>query len=107
MTYLDVLLFFVVPPILLVAAVRRRSLARLGAVPIALLLVIVYASASPWDNAAVAHGLWDFAPERILGVRLWHLPVEEYLFFGLQTLLTGLWVQSRLARLFQEREVRP
>jgi lycopene cyclase domain-containing protein len=64
----------------------------------AALLGIVYAATSPWDNAAVAMGLWDFDPARILGVRLGWLPLEEYAFFGLQTLLTGVWALDRLRR---------
>ena len=39
-------------------------------------------------------------------MKLIHLPLEEYLFFGLQTLLTGLWVGRRLQRLPAREEVR-
>lgn len=106
MTYLGLLLTFVLPPILALLVLRWRSLARIGAMPMGCLLLIVYASATAWDNFAVANGLWDYAPDRILGVRLGHVPAEEYLFFGLQTLLTGLWVQSRLARIFAGQEAR-
>jgi lycopene cyclase domain-containing protein len=63
-----------------------------------LLLVIVYVATTPWDSAAVARGLWDFDPGRIAGMRLGRLPIEEYLFFGLQAALTGVWVLHRLAR---------
>ncbi len=107
MTYFGLLLLFVLPPILLLLALRWRALASIGIVPLGLMLVIVYVSATIWDNAAVALGLWDYAPERIVGTRLWLVPIEEYLFYGLQTLLTGLWVQSRLARLLAAREVHP
>jgi len=56
----------------------------------------VYATATPWDSAAVARGLWGFDPQRILGIRAFGLPVEELAFFGLQTLLTAIWVRHRL-----------
>jgi len=96
MTYSSFLLVFVVLPILLLGWRFRSSLDRRAVLPFTCLLVIVYVATSPWDNAAVAHGLWSFDPERIWGIRIIHLPVEEYLFFGLQTVLTGLWVWRRL-----------
>lgn len=99
MTYARFLGLFVLLPILASAWLLRADLARGELRPMLLLLVIVYVATSPWDNAAVAHGLWDFDDARTWGVRLAYLPAEEYLFFGLQTVLTGLWVRARLARL--------
>lgn len=49
-------------------------------------LAIVYAFTCPWDNWAVARGIWGFPDGRYL-FRIRHLPIEEYAFFGLQTLL--------------------
>jgi len=96
MTYAVFLLVFVVPPVVLVLWRCGATLRDRGWVPVAVLLAIVYAATSPWDNAAVAMGLWDFDPERIAGVRIGWLPLEEYAFFGLQTLLTGVWALDRL-----------
>lgn len=98
MTYGSFLLVFLVVPAALFAWLLRpawRPLLR-ALLP---LLLIVYATATPWDNFAAASGLWTFDPEKISGLRLWHLPIEEYGFFGLQTLLTGMWVSRRLERL--------
>ncbi|HEY0789861.1 MAG TPA: lycopene cyclase domain-containing protein [Chthoniobacterales bacterium] len=50
-----------------------------------LVLLIVVAFTTPWDNYAVAHGMWDF-PDSRYAFRIWHLPVEEYCFFVLQGL---------------------
>lgn len=98
MTYGGFLALFVVVP--LVAALWRFGGALLdgGWRAMGLLLVIVYVATTPWDNGAVARGLWDFDPARINGVRLGWLPIEEYAFFGLQALLTGVWVLDRLGR---------
>lgn len=104
MTYAGFLALFVVVPLAWVGWLARREAVWLGPLPLGMLLVVVYAAASPWDNAAVARGLWDFAAERLWGIRLGYLPLEEYLFFGLQTLLTGLWVQRRLVRAFRREE---
>ncbi len=48
------------------------------------ILGIVVAFTSPWDNWAVAKGIWDFPPERVW-FRIGKLPVEEYAFFVIQS----------------------
>ena len=89
---------FVVLPILLMAVRYRKTLTARSLAPLGLLLGVVYAATTPWDNLAVKWGLWGFDPERIWGIKLGYLPLEEYLFFGLQTVLVGLWARARLAR---------
>jgi lycopene cyclase domain-containing protein len=98
MTYARFLGLFVVLPILWLLFRYRRTLSWRGLVPMGLLLVVVYTATTPWDNLAVKWGLWGFEPERIWGIKLGYLPLEEYLFFGLQTLLVGLWAAERLRR---------
>lgn len=92
MTYGRVLVFFVLPAIAVAAAVAlarkkldARFFAALGA-----LLVIVYAATTPWDNLAVKWGIWHFDWQKTWGVRFAYLPLEEYLFFGLETVLAAL-----------------
>ena len=101
MTYARFLGLFVVLPILFLLVRYRRTLTARGLAPMGLLLVVVYAATSPWDNLAVKWGLWGFDPERIWGIKLGYLPLEEYLFFGLQTLLVGLWARDRLRRVLE------
>jgi lycopene cyclase domain-containing protein len=107
MTYARFLGLFVVLPLLFLVWRYRRTFTARSLAPLGILLVVVYAATSPWDNLAVKWGLWGFDPERIWGIKLGYLPLEEYLFFGLQTLLVGLWARARLARvLAKEPEVR-
>ncbi|PTL81713.1 lycopene cyclase domain-containing protein [Vitiosangium sp. GDMCC 1.1324] len=101
MTYARFLGLFVVLPILFLVVRYRRTLTLRGLAPMGLLLGVVYAATSPWDNLAVKWGLWGFDPERIWGLKLGYLPLEEYLFFGLQTLLVGLWARERLRRVLE------
>jgi 15-cis-phytoene synthase/lycopene beta-cyclase len=96
MTYSGFLALFVVPPLVFIVLLCRGVLAHRGWRPIVALLVIVYATATPWDSAAVARGYWGFDQRRIVGVRAFGLPLEELAFFGLQTLLTSIWVRRRL-----------
>ena len=35
----------------------------------------------PWDIVFTQNGIWGFNPEYFLGVTLFHLPIEEWLFF--------------------------
>ncbi|HXX30445.1 MAG TPA: lycopene cyclase domain-containing protein [Myxococcaceae bacterium] len=97
MTYGRFLLLFLVLPLGVLAL--RGELARGPWRPLLLVLGLAYAATTPWDAWAVAHGLWAFPPGKVWGPRLLGLPLEEYCFFGLQTLLTGLWVRRRLERL--------
>ncbi len=104
MTYARFLGLFVVLPILFLLVRYRRTLTARGLAPMGLLMVVVYAATSPWDNLAVKWGLWGFKPELIWGIKIGYLPLEEYLFFGLQTLLVGLWARERLRRVLEASE---
>jgi len=52
-------------------------------------IALIYTT--PWDNVLVARGIWGYAPQRVLGLTIGWVPLEEYLFFVLQPLLIGLW----------------
>ena len=103
MTYLQFHLLFIVPPVLLLFSGLRRSLAALGtrgwwalwAVP---LIALVYTT--PWDAYLIRSGVWGYGSERVLGA-LWGVPFEEYAFFLLQPLLTGMVFYRLLARLLE------
>jgi lycopene beta-cyclase len=53
------------------------------------LLAIIYTT--PWDNYLVATGVWYYNPRLVTGLLLGYVPVEEYTFFVLETILSGLW----------------
>jgi lycopene cyclase domain-containing protein len=97
-TYTAYLLWFVVPPTPLVLWRFGGVLCDRGWAAIALLLVIVYATATRWDHGSIALDLWRFDPDKIVGPTWGGVPVEEYAFFGLQTVFTGVWVLHRLER---------
>lgn len=48
---------------------------------------------TPWDNYLVASGVWNYEPDLVNGFKIGWVPIEEYNFFWLQTLLTGSWFQ--------------
>ena len=93
MTYRAVHAVFVLPAIAALAlwlGPRRGSLPRRAGWAVPAIAVIALAWATPWDNYLVKHGIWVYGPDRVIGT-IGYVPVEEYLFFLLQPVLTGLW----------------
>lgn len=98
MTYLQFHLVFIFPPLILLAWLRPWR--RLGPgtgrfIPILALIAFVYTT--PWDNYLVKSGVWGYGADRVIAV-IGYVPVEEYLFFVLQPLLTGLFLYLVLER---------
>jgi lycopene cyclase domain-containing protein len=70
---------------------------------IALHVVVAVVYTTPWDNYLVANGVWYYDPALVTGLVLGWVPVEEYAFFVLQTVLAGLWMLFLAKRLqFQQ-----
>lgn len=101
MTYFTFLLRFLVIPIVLLIGITLRDAVKHRPTPgfasrqvplvIAahILLALVYTT--PWDNYLVASGVWMYNPDLVTGIVLGYVPLEEYTFFVLETLLAGLW----------------
>jgi lycopene cyclase domain-containing protein len=102
MTYFGFLLRFLVIPILVFLAITwwdnrkgkpTRGFANGRAVWTAILIHVIIAVTytTPWDNYLVATGVWYYNPELVTGIVLGYVPIEEYTFFVLETILAGLW----------------
>ena len=116
LTYGQFLALFLLPPIagLAILVVRDQwDRRRLGAVAkhargrgqwwlLAGLIVVAIVYTIPWDSHLIAEGVWSYAPSRLSGIMLAGIPLEELLFFPLQTLLLGLWVFWLTPRLAAE-----
>jgi len=103
MSYFGFLALFLGIPILALAAVAwwdgrrgRRLTPALGAhaplLVIFLHVVIALLYTTPWDNYLVATGVWWYDPQLVTGVTLGWVPLEEYVFFIVQPIFTGLWL---------------
>ena len=90
MTYLQFLAVFVAIPILGLLLVLRRHLRALPWPSMAGLCLVALLYTAPWDNQLVINGVWTYSRQRVLGIVLGVVPLEEYAFFVLQTLLTSL-----------------
>lgn len=100
MSYFTFHLVFILPSIVLLAFLQRSIAGVAGwrvrvALPLIAVVALVYTT--PWDNYLVWRGIWDYGVDRVVGT-IGYVPVEEYLFFLLQCLLTGLWLYWLLAR---------
>ena len=98
MSYLAFLLVFIVPPLLVLAWTQRRRLSAVhprAGLFLGLMALIALVYTTPWDNYLIWRGVWAYGSDRVVGT-VGYVPVEEYLFFLLQPLLTGLWLCSLL-----------
>jgi lycopene cyclase domain-containing protein len=103
MSYGLFLVIFLVAPIGMLLAAHWLSERRGRKLPAALTnippwlaivvhMVVALVYTTPWDNYLVANGVWYYDPELVLGITFGWVPLEEYTFFILQPLLTGLWL---------------
>jgi lycopene cyclase domain-containing protein len=58
-----------------------------------LVLIVVVAFTTPWDNFAAKWGIWGF-PRARYSLRVGYLPIEEYAFFVLQSLNVMLGLRT-------------
>jgi lycopene cyclase domain-containing protein len=103
MTYFGFLGLFVGIPLAIMAALTWRDARRSRRLPESLsqlpgwLVIVAHVIAAvvwttPWDNYLVATGVWYYDPALVTGITIGWVPIEEYTFFVVQTVLTGLWV---------------
>jgi lycopene cyclase domain-containing protein len=103
MTYFGFLLRFLGVPLLLLCLLLARDWRSGRRLPDALrqmpawlallvhvVLAVIYTT--PWDNYLVATRVWWYDPQLVTGITLGWVPLEEYTFFVVQTLLTGSWL---------------
>jgi lycopene cyclase domain-containing protein len=102
MTYFGFLLRFAVVPIFILLGLTLWENQRSRTIPgfqngngvwvaifVHVMLALVYTT--PWDNYLVATGVWYYNPKLVTGIVFGYVPLEEYTFFLLETILSGLW----------------
>jgi len=91
-TYLQFLIIFLVIPLAVILALYKKSDLphkkefRFG---ITLLIFLAVTYTTPWDNYLVKTGVWMYGEDTVLGT-IGYVPIEEYCFFVLQTIFSGL-----------------
>lgn len=102
MTYFGFLLRFIFIPILIFLAITlwdnrrgrqingfRNGRAVWTAIFAHIIIAVLYTT--PWDNYLVATGVWYYNPDLVTGIVIGYVPIEEYTFFVVETILAGLW----------------
>lgn len=92
MTYLNFLILFVILPSLLLGVLLRRHLNRRWWQCVGVLSVVALVWTTPWDNYLVANKVWWYDKDLVLNLIIGYVPIEEYAFFVLQTIMTSLWM---------------
>jgi lycopene beta-cyclase len=116
MTYFGFLLRFLVIPILVFLIITywdhknnkptpgfQNGRAVWIAILVHIILAVVYTT--PWDNYLVATGVWYYNPDLVTGIVFGYVPLEEYTFFVVETILSGLWWWFLARRLSEPTEV--
>ncbi|GIW05943.1 MAG: hypothetical protein KatS3mg060_0748 [Dehalococcoidia bacterium] len=98
MTYFRFLGLFLLPPIVLFGLMLGRRFDRRSAWTLGVLSTVAVAYTTPWDNVIVLNGVWGWDRAKVVGRTIGVVPIEEYCFFVLQTVATGLfagWLTRR------------
>ena len=98
MNYFDYLLLFIIFPSIVLAvffAIRVWKSSSLTPIiqfgfSFSILALVAFIYTTPWDNYLVASGIWFYDPSKIIGIVYGYVPLEEYSFFILETLLICL-----------------
>ncbi|SER26239.1 lycopene cyclase domain-containing protein [Natrinema salaciae] len=95
LTYFGIHLAFLLPPILILGWLAfRRDRAWWGVRPLSglgIMIVLAVVYTTPFTNRLIPAGVWWYGEGAVLAT-VWHTPIEEYLFFVLQPILTALWL---------------
>jgi lycopene cyclase domain-containing protein len=78
-TYLLINIFIIAVPLLLTFEKKIKYYQKFPALFIS--IIIVGGTYIVWDVIATLRGDWSFNPEHITGLKIFHLPLEEILFF--------------------------
>ncbi len=95
LSYVGFHLVFILPPILVLGVLAWRRddawLDRRSLSGMAILIGLAVVYTTPWTNVMIPEGVWWYGEGAVVD-RIWYTPVEEYLFFILQPILTALWL---------------
>ncbi|MFB6169277.1 MAG: lycopene cyclase domain-containing protein [Haloferacaceae archaeon] len=94
LSYLGFHAVFVLPPLLVLILLRPPLLRPSGRAERTALAILVAAAVlytTPWDSYMIDRGVWYYGDGTVLA-RVAAVPLGEYLFFILQTVVTGLWL---------------
>lgn len=90
LTYLEVHLYYTLPPTIILYLLLRPVLSNFDKMKVAVLCTVAVAYTTPWDNYIIYHKAWWYRKDAVIGT-IGYVPIEEYMFFIIQTVFTTLW----------------
>ena len=90
MTYLQFHLAFTLPVLAVLAVLYARRGVGGGWRWLGVVVALAVVYTTPWDNYLVYRGVWTYPASAVVGT-IGYVPVEEYAFFVIQTLIAGLF----------------
>jgi lycopene cyclase domain-containing protein len=100
MPYSLFLILFIVPPMLVFGYLMRRRMNKRLYLSIGASIFLAVTYTTPWDNYLVATRVWYYDPRLVFGITFGYVPIEEYSFFVLQTLLSSFFMLYLWRRLY-------
>jgi 15-cis-phytoene synthase/lycopene beta-cyclase len=90
MSYISVHLYITLPVLLTLWLIGRPFIHILDRIKLFFLIVVAIAYTTPWDSWIIQQGAWTYCNTCVLGT-LWAIPYEEYMFFVIQTITSGVF----------------
>lgn len=90
LTYMQVHLFYTLPPTIILYLLIRPLITSFDRIKILTLCIFAVIYTTPWDNYIIYHKAWWYRKGAVIGT-IGYVPIEEYMFFIIQTILTSLW----------------
>ncbi len=90
LTYIQVHLYYTLPPTIILYLLIRPLLTSFDKIKILTLCILAVTYTTPWDNYIIYHQAWWYRKDAVIGT-IGYVPIEEYIFFIVQTIFTSLW----------------
>lgn len=100
MTYLQFHIFFTFPLLAFAIFINRKNKAvysQRSLMGAGLLVFLAMAYTTPWDSYLIKEKIWSYSPGNVL-LTIYRIPIEEYFFFFIQTIIGCLitaWLLKR------------
>lgn len=90
LTYLQVHWYYTLPPTIILYLLMRPLIGTFEKIKIIALCSLALIYTTPWDNYIIYHKAWWYRKDAVIGT-IGYVPIEEYMFFIIQTIFTALW----------------
>lgn len=92
LTYLEVHLFYTIPPTILLYIISRPFINAFERFKLVVLITVAVIYTTPWDHYVIYNKAWWYRSDAVL-FYIGYIPYEEYIFFVIQTVMTILWTK--------------